>query len=50
LPVPNYHHHRLLVDEHGKRFAKRDKAPTLRALRASGRTAAQVRAMAGFPD
>jgi glutamyl-Q tRNA(Asp) synthetase len=36
LPVPVWRHHRLLLDAQGKRFAKRDKAPTLRAMRESG--------------
>ncbi len=35
-PVPRYHHHALLVDKDGKRFSKRDKSLTLRALRQSG--------------
>ncbi len=46
LPVPRYRHHRLLTDAQGKRFAKRDKALTLRALRESGRTPEEVRRMA----
>lgn len=37
-PVPVYAHHRLLTDADGKRFAKRDKALTLRELRAAGET------------
>lgn len=36
LPSPRYRHHRLLVDGRGKRFAKRDRAATLEALRAQG--------------
>jgi glutamyl-Q tRNA(Asp) synthetase len=48
LPVPAYAHHRLLTDESGKRFAKRDRALTLAALRAAGKTPAEVRALAGF--
>ncbi|HLZ65579.1 MAG TPA: tRNA glutamyl-Q(34) synthetase GluQRS [Aliidongia sp.] len=48
LPVPAWRHHRLLLDAEGKRFAKRDKAPTLRALRESGKSAAEVRALVGF--
>jgi glutamyl-Q tRNA(Asp) synthetase len=47
--VPEYHHHGLLTNERGERLAKRDKAVSLRALRAAGKTAAEVRAMAGFP-
>lgn len=50
LETPDYHHHPLLRDEAGRRFAKRDKALTLRALRQAGRTAAEVRALAGFPE
>ena len=45
LPVPRYRHHKLLTDASGKRFAKRDKALTLRALREAGRTPQEVRAM-----
>jgi glutamyl-Q tRNA(Asp) synthetase len=47
LPTPRYWHHRLLTDAGGKRFAKRDRALTLRALHAAGRTPAEVREMAG---
>ncbi len=36
LPVPRYHHHRLLADAEGRRLAKRDNAPTLAALRERG--------------
>jgi glutamyl-Q tRNA(Asp) synthetase len=50
LPVPVWRHHRLLLDAQGKRFAKRDRAPTLAALRDAGVSAAEVRARAGFPD
>jgi glutamyl-Q tRNA(Asp) synthetase len=46
-PAPNYAHHRLLTDAAGRRLAKRDRAATLRDLRASGISAAEVRAMAG---
>ena len=48
LPRPVYRHHRLLVGEDGKRFAKRDKSLTVQRLRAAGRTPAEVRAMAGL--
>jgi len=47
LPVPAYHHHSLLLDADGKKFSKRDAAPTLRALREAGRTPDDVRRMAG---
>ena len=48
LPTPHYQHHRLITDESGKRFAKRDQPVTLRALRESGATAADIRARVGF--
>jgi glutamyl-Q tRNA(Asp) synthetase len=43
--TPEYRHHRLILDAEGKRFAKRDHAVTLRALREAGRTPADVRAV-----
>ncbi|MGH7035571.1 MAG: tRNA glutamyl-Q(34) synthetase GluQRS [Stellaceae bacterium] len=46
LPVPRYRHHTLLTDARGKRFAKRDRALTLRALREGGKAPDEVRAMA----
>jgi len=48
LPTPAYRHHRLLAGPDGKRYAKRDRAQTLRDLRASGMTAAQLRGELGF--
>ena len=36
LPEPTYLHHPLVTHEDGRRLAKRDLAPTLEALRASG--------------
>ncbi len=50
LPVPRWHHHRLLTDETGKRLAKRHDALALRRLREAGKSPAEVRALAGFPD
>jgi len=50
LHAPAYRHHPLLANESGMRLAKRDGALALRALRASGMTPAEARAMAGFPD
>ncbi len=43
LPVPQWQHHRLITDEHGKRLAKRDEARSLRSLRVAGWTPAEVR-------
>lgn len=43
LPVPRWHHHRLITDESGKRLAKRDDARSLKSLRQSGWTPERVR-------
>ena len=50
LPTPRYHHHRLLTDASGRRLAKRDNATTLRGLRASGHSPADIRRMLGCAD
>ena len=47
-PQPVYRHHRLLTDENGRRFAKRDKSLTLRALREAGETSSTIRGMCGL--
>jgi glutamyl-Q tRNA(Asp) synthetase len=44
LPVPTWHHHELMTDAEGRRFAKRDQSVTLRALRAEGWTPEKIRA------
>jgi len=48
--TPTYAHHKLLTDSTGRRLAKRDRAATLRQMRADGVTPAEVRTLAGFPD
>ena len=48
LPTPRYRHHRLLTDPEGRRYAKRDRSLTLRALREAGRTPSEIRAMIGL--
>jgi len=50
LDVPEYQHHRLLTGDDGKRYAKRDKALTLQALREAGKTPDDVKAMTGWPE
>lgn len=35
-PTPKYYHHPLLMDENGKRYAKRDRSQTIREMRESG--------------
>jgi glutamyl-Q tRNA(Asp) synthetase len=46
-PRPIYRHHRLLVGDDGRRFAKRDRSVTLAELRAAGMDAATLRAELG---
>ncbi|AZB64023.1 tRNA glutamyl-Q(34) synthetase GluQRS [Cereibacter sphaeroides] len=48
LPVPDYHHHRLIRDAAGKRLAKRDDSKALAKYRAEGLSPAEVRALVGF--
>jgi glutamyl-Q tRNA(Asp) synthetase len=50
LNVPTYLHHLLLTNAAGERLTKRDGAVAIRALRQAGRSAAEVRALAGFSD
>ena len=45
LAVPVYHHHRLIVDEDGKRLAKRDDALSLATLRDLGKKREDILAM-----
>jgi len=49
LPTPIYRHHILITDEHGRRFAKRDKAVTLEALREAGVSPGEIRERLGLP-
>jgi glutamyl-Q tRNA(Asp) synthetase len=49
LPQPIYTHHRLLIGEDGKRFAKRDRSLTLAALREAGLSPADIRDRIGLP-
>lgn len=48
LPVPRYHHHRLIRDDQGRRLAKRDDARALEKYRAEGATPADIRRMVGL--
>ncbi len=48
LPLPVYHHHRLIRDESGRRLAKRDDARAIARYRAEGATPAGIRAMVGL--
>ncbi|HEY0044684.1 MAG TPA: tRNA glutamyl-Q(34) synthetase GluQRS [Allosphingosinicella sp.] len=42
LPVPDYHHHKLLTDAAGRRLAKRSGAPSLRDMREAGKDPAEL--------
>jgi glutamyl-Q tRNA(Asp) synthetase len=46
--VPAYRHHRLLLDENGQRFAKRNRSVTLQSLRENGVTPAEIRRRIGL--
>jgi len=46
LPTPRYRHHPLLTDADGRRLAKRDRALTIRAMRAAGLPPGDVMAQA----
>ena len=48
LPEPVYHHHKLIVDAAGRKLSKSTLATSLRDLRASGATPADVRRMVGL--
>lgn len=48
LPTPVYHHHRLITDREGRKLSKSDRATSLRSLRDSGATPADIRAMIGI--
>ncbi len=48
LPTPHYQHHRLILDENGKRLAKRDDARAIAKYRAEGATREDILAMVGL--
>lgn len=50
LPAPNYHHHRLISDESGRKLSKSAGSKALRDLRAQGASADEVRAMLGLTE
>ncbi|CAN0655250.1 Glutamyl-Q tRNA(Asp) synthetase [Nitratireductor aquimarinus] len=49
LPVPQYHHHDLILDDDGRKLSKSRGDTSLDALRASGATPEDFRRMIGFP-
>jgi len=48
LPEPAYHHHRLILDDEGRKLSKATQATSLRELRGSGASAADIRRMVGL--
>ncbi len=48
LPEPVYHHHKLILDEEGRKLAKSTQSTGLRELRSSGATLRDIRRMVGL--
>ena len=48
LETPLYQHHKLLTDQNGRRYSKRDHSLTIRTLRETGLTPKEVGKLAGF--
>jgi len=48
VPVPAYHHHRLVLDSEGRKLSKSTRATALRTLRQDGATPAAIRKMVGL--
>jgi glutamyl-Q tRNA(Asp) synthetase len=48
LHVPHWEHHRLILDENGRRLAKRDQARSLLTLREEGWTPERIRECLGW--
>ncbi|MGI9402214.1 MAG: tRNA glutamyl-Q(34) synthetase GluQRS [Rhizobiaceae bacterium] len=48
LPVLNYHHHDLILDESGRKLSKSNSSTALRHLREAGMTPSDIRRMVGL--
>ncbi|MCW2308708.1 tRNA glutamyl-Q(34) synthetase GluQRS [Rhodobium gokarnense] len=48
LPAPVYHHHRLILDEDGRKLSKSRRDTSLSELRAAGATPADIRRLVGL--
>jgi glutamyl-Q tRNA(Asp) synthetase len=48
LPAPVFHHHRLILDDAGRKLSKSTNAQSLRELRAVGATAGDIRRLVGL--
>jgi glutamyl-Q tRNA(Asp) synthetase len=50
LPSPAYHHHALITDASDRKLSKSDRDTSLRSLRESGKTPADIRGMIGLDE
>jgi glutamyl-Q tRNA(Asp) synthetase len=50
LPAPRYRHHRLMLDDEGRKLSKSTKATGLRELREAGATPSDIRRMICLPE
>ena len=50
LPTPIYCHHRLILDDNGKRLAKRDDSRAIHKFREDGASPNDIREMVGLGD
>ncbi len=48
LPHPEYHHHDLILDEHGRKLSKSIRSKSIASLRAQGASASDIRKQLGF--
>ena len=48
LPEPAYHHHKLILDDEGRKLSKSTQSTGLRELRAAGATPRDIRRMVGL--
>jgi glutamyl-Q tRNA(Asp) synthetase len=49
LPQPVWRHHRLILDQEGRKLSKSTEATALRELRARGAAPADIRRLIGLP-
>ena len=49
LQVPQYHHHKLILDEDGRKLSKRSGDIAIRQLREAGMARSDIRRMIGLP-